>query len=123
MFCILHISRSYPLDCYDSWSTSGANKQPRYISDKKNKTTTEEKKREKEGRNPAMLLRCYSKEYLPDRAILIMKLGFDLLLLSFVPIFGEQKGFCRLSLFICGVSIFIGKSSQHCTYLENVFLT
>ena len=31
MFCILHISRSYPLDCYDYWSTSGANKQPRYI--------------------------------------------------------------------------------------------
>ena len=27
----LHISRSYPLDCYDYWSTSGANKQPRYI--------------------------------------------------------------------------------------------
>ena len=31
MFCILHISRSYPLDCYDYWSTSCANKQPRYI--------------------------------------------------------------------------------------------
>ena len=60
-------------------------------SDKKNKTTTEEKKREKEGRNPTMLLRCYSKEYWPNRARLIMKLGFDLLLLSFVPIFGEKK--------------------------------
>ena len=59
-------------------------------SDKKNKTTMEEKKR-KEGRNPAMLLRCYSKEYWPNRARLIMKLGFDLLLLSFVPIFGEKK--------------------------------
>ena len=60
-------------------------------SDNKNKTTAEEKKREKEGRNPAMLLRCYSKEYWPNRARLIMKLGFDLLLLSFVPIFGEKK--------------------------------
>ena len=58
---------------------------------KKKKTTTEEKKREREGRNPAMLLRCYSKEYWPNRARLIMKLGFDLLLLSFVPIFGEKK--------------------------------
>ena len=35
MFCILHISRSYPLDCYDYWSTSGANKQPRYIRRRK----------------------------------------------------------------------------------------
>ena len=60
-------------------------------SDNKNKTTAEEKKREKEGRNPAMLLRCYSKEYWPNRARLIMKLGFDLLLLSFVPIFGEKR--------------------------------
>ena len=31
MFCILHIFRSYPLDCYDYRSTSGADKQPRYI--------------------------------------------------------------------------------------------
>ena len=37
MFCILHISRSYPLDCYDYWSTSGANKQPRYILRQKKK--------------------------------------------------------------------------------------
>ena len=34
MFCILHISRTYPLDCYDYWSTFGANKQPRYILQK-----------------------------------------------------------------------------------------
>ena len=34
MFCILHISRSYPLVCYNYWSTSGANK---ISSDKRRK--------------------------------------------------------------------------------------
>ena len=48
----------------------------------------------------------------PIRARLIMKLGFDLLLLSFVPIFGEKKGFYRLLLF-----------THHCSNLERVILT
>ena len=89
-------------------------------SDNKNKTTAEEKKREKEGRNPAMLLRCYSKEYWPNRARLIMKLGFDLLLLSFVPIFGEKNAF---TFFMPTFTFYSVKSSQHCSYLEKVFLT